>query len=91
MNLTNLLANPIVRLMRFKFSLSNLPIILSTLALLLTIPLLIWGVTQKQELRKQAAEPANFPQVDLNGDGVINNVDLRIYLEKFAPSPSPQK
>lgn len=70
------------------FSLKNLPIILSTLALLLTIPLLIWGVSQKQEIRKEAAEPQAFPQVDLNGDGVINNIDLRIYLEEFV-SPKP--
>lgn len=74
--------------MKFKFSLKNLPIILSTLALLLTIPLLIWGVSQRQELRKKAAEPEAFPQVDLNGDGVVNNVDLKIYLERFA-SPQP--
>ncbi len=74
--------------MRLKLSLTNLPIILSLIVLLLTIPLLIWGLTQKQELRKQAAEPENFPQVDLNNDGVINNIDLRIYLDKFA-SPKP--
>lgn len=67
------------------FSLKNLPILLSTIALLLTIPLLIWGISQKQELRKEAAEPTNFPQVDLNNDGVINNIDLRIYLEKYSP------
>lgn len=67
------------------FSLKNLPIVLSTIALLLTIPLLIWGISQKQELRKEAAEPTNFPQVDLNNDGVINNIDLRIYLEKYSP------
>lgn len=75
--------------MKFKLSLANLPIILSLIVLLLTIPLLIWGVSQKQEIRKEAAEPASFPRVDLNGDGVINNVDLKIYLERFSPSPSP--
>jgi len=76
------------------FSLKNLPIILSLIVLLLTIPVLIWGISQKQEIRKEAAEPAgsaNFPQVDLNNDGVINNVDLKIYLEKFSPRPLPIK
>ncbi|MBI4999193.1 hypothetical protein HZB97_00295 [Candidatus Gottesmanbacteria bacterium] len=71
------------------FSLRNLPIILSLIVLLLTIPLLIWGVSQKQEIRKEAAEPASFPQVDLNGDGVINNIDLKLYLQKFPTTPSP--
>ena len=94
MTLTNFLVNLTLREMNLKFSLKNLPIILSTLVLLLTIPLLIWGIYQKQEIRKQAAEPAEstgFPQVDLNGDGVINNVDLKIYLERFSPSPTPAK
>lgn len=75
--------------MKLKFSLANLPIILSLLVLLLTIPLLLWGISTKQEIRKEAAEPQAFPQVDLNNDGVINNVDLRLYLEKFAPTPQP--
>lgn len=74
--------------MRFKFSVKNLPLLFSILVLLLTIPLLLWAITQKQELRKQAAEPEGFPQVDLNGDGVVNNIDLKIYLERFA-SPKP--
>lgn len=74
--------------MRFKFNLSNLPILFSLLVLILIIPLLLWAVTQRQELRKQAAEPEAFPQVDLNGDGAVNNIDLKIYMEKFA-SPKP--
>lgn len=73
--------------MNSKF-LKNLPIILSLIALLLTIPLLIWGVSQKQELRKKAAEPETFPNIDLNGDGVVNSIDYRIYWEKFS-SPKP--
>ncbi len=71
------------------FSLKNLPIIFSLLVALLVIPVLIWGISQKQELRKQAAEPQTFPQVDLNGDGVINNIDLKLYLEKFPQTPIP--
>ena len=70
------------------FALKNLPVIVSTVALILTIPLLLWGISQKQETRKNAAEPETFPQVDLNADGIINNIDLQIYREKFA-SPAP--
>ncbi len=70
------------------FALRNLPVLLSTLALLLTIPLFIWGLSQKQETRKSAAEPVSIPQVDLNNDGVVNNIDLQIYRSKFA-TPQP--
>ncbi|MFH0864405.1 MAG: hypothetical protein V1858_04970 [Candidatus Gottesmanbacteria bacterium] len=66
-----------------------LPIIIFIIILLLTIPLLIWGVSQRQELRNKAAGEDIFPYTDLNNDGVINNVDLRIYLEKYS-SPSPK-
>lgn len=62
--------------------------IVSTIALLLTIPLLLWGISQKQETRKNAAEPQTFPQIDLNNDGVVNNIDLQIYRQRFAP-PTP--
>lgn len=68
--------------------LNNLPIVISLLALVLTLPLLVWAVFQKQDTRNRAAEPEIFPQVDLNNDGVINSVDLKIYQEKFA-SPKP--
>ncbi len=71
------------------FSLNNLPIIFSLFVAILMIPVLIWAITQKQELRKQAAEPQTFPQVDLNGDGVVNNIDLKLYLEKFPQTPIP--
>lgn len=70
------------------FALKNLPIIVSTIALILTIPLLLWGISQKQETRKNAAEAETFPQVDLNADGVINNIDLQIYRTRFA-TPAP--
>ena len=58
---------------------------------LLLIPVLLFALSQKQEIRKRAETnlPVDFPQVDLNGDGVINNVDLRIYLENSSSSPKP--
>ncbi len=65
-----------------------LPIILSSLALVIIIPVLIWAISQRQEVRKEAAGNEAFPNIDLNNDGVVNNVDLRIYLEKYA-SPKP--
>ena len=67
----------------------NLPIVLALFVLLLTIPVLLWGLTQRQELRNRAAEPENFPNVDLNNDGIVNSVDYKIYLDKFAKSPMP--
>lgn len=66
----------------------NLPIILFTLTVLFLIPLLVWAVSQRQLTKKEAAESLTFPQVDLNGDGVINNLDLKIYRERFT-SPKP--
>ncbi|MCL4382471.1 MAG: hypothetical protein M1575_03455 [Patescibacteria group bacterium] len=74
-----------------KLLLRNLPIIIALIVLLLTIPLLLLAVTQKQDIRKEAAEPDQFPKVDLNNDGVINAVDFKIYQEQYAKSPQPLK
>lgn len=62
--------------------------LLLIIILFLVLPLLVFAMMQNQEIRKKAAEPETFPQVDLNGDGVINNVDLKLYLERFA-TPKP--
>ena len=71
------------------FTLKDLPIVFSLIVLILTIPLVIFAISQSQDIRNHAAEPETFPNVDLNNDGVVNNIDLKIYLEKFAKTPLP--
>jgi len=76
--------------MRLNFFLKHIRLVLFILALIITIPLIIvWGIFQSQDIRNKAAEPPVFPNVDLNNDGVINNIDLKIYQEKFAPQATP--
>lgn len=77
--------------MSFKIFGPKLPVFFSLIVLLLLFPVLLLALSQKQEIRKEASgTKVNFPQVDLNDDGLINNVDLRIYLENISPLPKPQ-